>query len=187
MTDAEEGDSIATLTTAPIFDDRLYFTEALLLQDGDTDDLVASRLALAAKESGIEDALLFLIPRPAVLDISTALSTMSLRSEQRSSVSVHSRETQSTTFTSLPSRSSRDKSPMSRMPPPLLRASFSVDRNDAIAETPRSSMRHRHSTSGFSTSPSLHSSASSMQGRSSRKQKRASALFSLFRKEQRCV
>ncbi|KAL5384120.1 hypothetical protein DPSP01_005594 [Paraphaeosphaeria sporulosa] len=182
MTDAD-GDGFAELTTAPIFDDRLYFTEALLLHDGETDELVDSQLTLAAKESGIEDPDLFLIPRPAVLDISTALSTMSLQSEQRSSVSVHSRETQSTAFTSLPSRSSRDKSPMSRMPPPLVRASFSVDRNDAIPESPRSSVRHRHSTSGFSASRSLHSSASSAQGQSARKQKRASALFSMFRKE----
>ncbi|KAF2440251.1 hypothetical protein P171DRAFT_435081 [Karstenula rhodostoma CBS 690.94] len=183
MTDAE-GDSFAVLTTAPIFDDRLYFAEALLLQDGETDELVDSRLTVAAKESGIEDPDLFLIPRPVLLDISTALSTMSLRSDQRSSISVHSRETQSTTFTSLPSRSSRDKSPMSRMPPPLVRASFSVDRNDAIPESPPSSMRHRHSTSGFPTSLSLQSSASSVQGQSARKHKRASALFSMFRKEQ---
>ncbi|KAL5377406.1 hypothetical protein PMIN06_010082 [Paraphaeosphaeria minitans] len=183
MTDAD-GHGFAGLTTAPIFDDRLYFAEALRLQDGDTDDLVDSRLTLAAKASGIEDPDLFLIPRPAVLDIATALSTMSLQSEQSSSISVHSGETQFTTFTSLPSRSSRDKSPMSRMPPPLVRASFSVDRNHVMPEGPPSPMRHRHSTSGFPTSLSPHSSVSSAQGASARKQKRASALFSLFRKEQ---
>ncbi|KAL1612095.1 hypothetical protein SLS60_000318 [Paraconiothyrium brasiliense] len=182
MTDAE-GDDIADLTTAPIFDDRLYFTEALRLQDGQTDEHVDSLLTAAAKESGIEDPDLFLIPRPAVLDISTALSTMSLQSEHRSSMSVHSGETQSTTFTSLPSRSSRDKSPMSRMPPPLVRASFSLDRNDAIPESPQSPMRHRHSTSGFSNSLSLQSSISAVRGQNARKQKRASALFSMFRKD----
>lgn len=180
MTDAG-GDSLADFTTAPIFDERLYFSEALLRQHGETDEHVDAQLTAAAKESGIEDPDLFLIPRPAVLDISTALSTTSLHSEQRSSVSVHSRETQSTTYTSLPSRSSRDKSPMSRMPPPLVRASFSLDRNDAVPETPRGAMRHRHSTSGYSSSPSLQS----VQSQSGRKQKRASALFSMFRKEQR--
>jgi hypothetical protein len=185
MTDAD-GHGVAGLTIAPILDDRLYFAEALLLQHGDTDDLVDSRLTMAAKDSGIEDPDLFLIPRPTVLDISTALSTMSLPSEQSSSISVHSRETQSTTSTSVPSRTSRDKSPMSRMPS-LVRASFSVDRNDAVPESPRSSMRHRRSTSGFSTSLPLQSSASSVQGQSARKQKRASALFSMFRKEQRFV
>ncbi|KAJ4357344.1 uncharacterized protein N0V89_001919 [Didymosphaeria variabile] len=54
MTDAE-GDDIADLKTAPIFDDRLYFTEALRLQNGETEDHVNSLLTAAAKESGIED------------------------------------------------------------------------------------------------------------------------------------
>lgn len=185
MTDAGSN-GLQDLSTDPIFDDRLYFAEALQLTGVESEDHVDALLTAAARESGIEDPDLYLIPRPAILDIQTAISTMSLKSEQRSSVSIHSRDTQSTTQTSVPSRHSRDKSPMSRMPPPMVRASNSLDRNDAIPISPGllSPLRHRHSSSAVSTSMSL-PTPSTIPLHSGRKPKRASALFSMFRKDTR--
>ncbi|KAF1975400.1 hypothetical protein BU23DRAFT_72921 [Bimuria novae-zelandiae CBS 107.79] len=170
------------LATAPIFDDRLYLTEALLLGDSENEEDIDAQLTAAARERGIEDPDLYLIPQPALLDISTAIAAMSLKSEPRSSLSIHSRETQSTTQTSLPSRHSRDKSPMSRMPHPLVRASFSTDRNEATSDHFRTPMRHRHSASACPTSMSL-PNPSLIKSHSTRKTKRASGLFSMFRRE----
>ncbi|KAJ4286074.1 hypothetical protein N0V90_013423 [Kalmusia sp. IMI 367209] len=169
MTDVG-GDCFAGLTTAPIFDDALYLAQALLLPPSENEEDLETKLTAAARESGIEDPDLFLVI-PDVVDISTSLSTMSLQSEQRSSMSIHSRETQSTAFTSLPSRTSRDnpdQSPISRMPPPLVRASLSLDRNDAVPDSPRSEVDLV--TENFSSSPhaaSLRDSGYSENGMSS--------------------
>lgn len=180
MTDAGGGSA-----TTPIFHHRPCLAEVLLLpngddgEDGDDDEDVDTRLLAAARESGIEDPHLFLVPPPAILDI----STLSLSTEQRSSSSVHSRETQSTAPTSLLSRHSHDKSTVSRLLPPTpMRASFSVDRHVGPSDIPPTLLHHRHSS--VSTSMSL-PTPSGLRPHLSRRTKRATALFSLFRNDHR--
>lgn len=184
------GDFFADITTAPIFDDALYLSEALLLPVNENEDDLDIRLAVSAREAGIEDPYSILCPETA--NISTSMSTMSLQSEQRSSVSVHSRDTQSTSFTSQPSRTSRDhayaeQTPARRTPPPLSRGSLSLDHYDIVMDRFRPNVRHRHSSSAFSASNSILSNASSSRKPATRKHKRGSGLFSMFRKESRYV
>jgi hypothetical protein len=173
-------------TTAPIFDDAVYHSEALLLPVTENEDDLDSQLALAARESGVEDPYRILSPDAHL--ISTSMSMTSLHSEQRSSMSIHSRETQSTSFTSPTSRTSRDhpyldQPPVLRSPPSLARASLSQD-HDSAPDYFLPSIRHRHSSSGFSAANSILSTTSSAR---KPKHKRGSGLFSIFRRDSRCV
>jgi hypothetical protein len=183
---APDGDFFADLTTAPIFDDATYLSEALLLPVNENEDDLDTQLALSARESGIEDPYRFLCPD--AHHISASMSTTSLQSEQRSSMSIHSRETQSTNFTSPTSRTSRDNHYVEQVPalqsPPLTRASLSLD-YDCAMDRPRPNVRHSLSSSGFSAANSILSTTSSARKPSTRKHKRGSALFSVFRKELR--
>lgn len=185
-------DYLADLTTAPIFDDAVYLSEALNLSESQNEDDLDTQLALSARESGIEDPYRFLCPD--AHDISTAVSTMTISSEHRSSMSIHSRETQSTGATSHPSRTSKDnpymEGPLTLRTPPLTRVSLSSDDYyDAMMSRLRPNARHRTSSSTVSGANSIFSNSSSFLQPTPRKQKRASGLglFSMFRKDSRCV
>ena len=183
------GDFFADLTTAPIFDDAVYQAEALLLPVNENEDDLDTQLALAARESGIEDPYRFLCPGTHLIPSSMSIS--SLQSEQRSSMSIHSRETQSTNFTSPTSRTSRDHPDMDQ--PPVLRSPLSLapasplQDQDPGTEHFLPSIRHRHSSSGFSAANSILSTTSSARKPSTRKHKRGSGLFSMFRKDSKWV
>lgn len=187
MSDSD-GDYFADLTTAPIFDDAIYRTEALQLSDVQDEEELDDRLALSAREAGVEDPTKFL--HPSCPDISIALSTMTVSSVQRSSVSIHSRASRSTGMTSQPSRTSRDHtfgefpSPNSR---PIPRSSLSLDYYDSVLERFRPSVRHRPSSSNVSRSGSVFSDSSSLPAPPSWKQKRTSGMFSMFRRNSRCA
>ena len=140
-----------------IFDHRRYLEDALLLPDGENEDDVDARLIAAARECGIDDPDLFL-----VLDLPTAIQNMSLTSLPVHSTGIHDAHD---------AHDARSASPA--------RASFSADRSPA---TP---IRHRHSSSQF-TFMSL-PNPPIVRPHSTRKSKRASAIFSIFRKEQRFV
>jgi hypothetical protein len=196
------GDILTDLTTAPIFDPAVYLFEALGLPEGQNEDDVEAHLSISARESGIEDPYRFLCPD--LHDISTSISTLTVASESRSSMSMHSRETQSTGITSHPSRTSRDipfmeSTPALRMqltpttpttPTFSSRGSTSFDCYDTVLDRHRPSVRHRPSSSQFSN-PRTHSALSSSALSSSyalakparRKHKRKSGLFSIFRKD----
>ncbi|KAF1958947.1 hypothetical protein CC80DRAFT_407837 [Byssothecium circinans] len=180
-------DYLADLSTDPIFDEALYCAEALLLPVTENEDGLDNHLAMAARESGIENPFSFLEPKtPEML---TSLSIMSLQSEQGSAASIRSQETQSTGFTSQPSRrTSRDNavqpSPMVPSPPTPVRASYFVDPTDFAFDGHCSTIRHRHSASTFSTPNSVVSdSPSARQGGLRKRLKRNTGLFSLFRKD----
>jgi hypothetical protein len=161
MPESQEDDSGA-LSTAPIFDDTVYLSEALGLPIGQTEDDVDAELALLATESGIQDPYLFLCPPQ---DISRALSTVTLDSDHRSSLSIHSQETQSTSFTSAPSRTSKDQAnhierlPVMRTPPRVARASPTVEQQELgnpRLQASKIDRRKRHCLRAnlFSTTPS---------------------------------
>lgn len=174
-------DYLADLTTVPIFDDVVYRREALCLAEDETEDQLDAQLAAAAHTAGIDDANRFLCPD--VHDVSTAVSTMTLSSAPRSSMSTHSRETQSTGMTSHPSRTSRDYQfgDGGAMIRPALVPRMSTSSDDSMMARLRYSVRHR-------TSSSLSGSSSVTPPETpSRKQKRSSGLFSMFRKDSRCV
>ncbi len=184
MSDQMPTDSGA-LSAAPIFDDAIYFAEALRLPANQTEDDLETDLAVLARESGIQDPYSFLSSAHAV---SRALSTWTMDSDHESSISVHSQETQSTSLTSAYSRTSRDHLqftdpwPTQRNPPKLARTSLSVDNYDQALGAGTPNLQQRHSTSAvfiatspLSTSPSLHIQPP--------RRKRGSALFAMFRKE----
>lgn len=184
---APEGDCVAGLTTAPVFDDAVYLSEALLLPVNENEDDLDSQLAVSARESGIDDPYRYLCPD--IHDISTSMSTVSLYSEQRSSMSIDSRDTG---FSSQPSRTSRENprmepSPVLRKARPLPRASLSLDHYDTVVEKHRPNVRHRHSSSTFSAANSVLSNSLPPRKSTGRKYKRGSGLFSMFRKDPRCV
>ncbi|KAF2192572.1 hypothetical protein K469DRAFT_717123 [Zopfia rhizophila CBS 207.26] len=181
-----EGDFFADLTTAPIFEDVVYESEALGLPETQNEDQLEEQLAVSARESGIEDPYAYFCTGSQ--DLSTAISTMTVSSEHRSSMSIHSRETQSTGFTSHPSRTSKDtpyfdQLPSFRATPPLARPSLSLDYCDAVLDRFRPGVRHRHSSSAASGANSVFSTSSSLSKPATRKQKRASGLFSMFRRD----
>lgn len=176
-------DYLADLTTAPIFDEDVYRSEALNLPESETEDQLDAQLALEARNAGIQDPDHFLYPD--VHDISTAVSTMTVSSAPRSSMSIHSRETQSTGITSHPSRTSRDypyvESAPALRPGLLPRMSMSSDDYyDSMMGRFRSNARHRasHSLSGPS-------SLAPPKPATPRKHKRSSGygLFSMFRRD----
>jgi hypothetical protein len=179
---APQRDDHGALTTAAIFDDAVYASEALDLPAHQTEDDFDAELALLARESGIQDPYQFLSsPR----DVSRALSTMTLDSDHRSSMSVHSQETQSTSFTSAPSRTSRDqiqhsdRSSAPRTPPKVALAP-----HDETAGAPVAVVEQRLSSSTLSTSQSVLSD-SSASSTPVRRKKRGSGLFGMFRRDSR--
>lgn len=184
-------DDGGALTSATIFDDVLYFLEALSLPVHQTEDDIDAELVLSAQESGIQDPYRYLCPPQ---DISRALSTMTLDSEPRSSISIHSQETQSTSFTgtSAPSRTSRDqvypseRSPAQRHKITITRAAVGVERNDPIADVYPSGVTERPSSSTLSVARSVLSSSSASTASAPRR-KRTSGLFGMFRKDSRFV
>jgi hypothetical protein len=180
-------DHPVALSTAPIFDDAVYLSEALGLPVNQNEDDLDAELALLARESGIQDPYRFISPPKS---ISRAISTMTLDSDHRSSRSIHSQETQSTSVTSAPSRTSRDhlfpsERPLpKRVPPKPVRAPPSVDTYEQAMERPGSGIRSRQSST-LSITPSDLSSSSSQQVQ--RRKKRSSAIFSLFRRDYKLV
>jgi hypothetical protein len=189
------GGYLAYLTTAPIFEDAIYLSEALDLPEGQNEDDLEAHLSISARESGIEDPYRFLCPE--LHDISTSTAA----SGSRSTMSIHSRETQSTGITSHPSRTSKDnpyRESTSALHTPSIpttptissRGSTSFDCYDTVLDRLRPSARHRHSSSQFSN-PRTHSAFSSATRSSSYalpkptppKIKRKSGLFSMFRKD----
>ncbi|KAH7406045.1 hypothetical protein DE146DRAFT_431864 [Phaeosphaeria sp. MPI-PUGE-AT-0046c] len=183
MPEPQEDDHGA-LTTTTIFDDAVYCAEALCLAGDQNEDDADAELALLAAESGIQDPYRFLY---APKDISRALSTATLDSDLRSSASIHSQETQSTSFTSPPSRTSRDQASNSerlssmRGPPTPARASPTVEHQDPSDDPAPSNLPARASSSTLSVSKSLLSDSSSSSAPLPRR-KRASGLFGMFRK-----
>ncbi|KAF2467192.1 uncharacterized protein BDR25DRAFT_69500 [Lindgomyces ingoldianus] len=184
------GDYYFDLTTDPIFEDAVYRAEVLGLPDNEDEDALDEQLAMSAKESGIADPYRLL--NPEAQDLSTAISTLTALSEHRSSMSIHSRESQSTAMTSHPSRTSKENpslepSPTVRTPPPFTRPSLSLEYYDAVMDRFRPSIGHRHSSSNASGATSVLSTTSSLPVLSklatARKPKRTSSLFSMFRKD----
>lgn len=177
-------DDHGALTTTTIFDDAIYYAEALRLPVAQNEDDADAELALLAAESGIEDPYRYLY---APKDISRALSTATLDSDLRSSASIHSQETQSTSFTSPPSRTSRDQARNSerlssmRGPPTPARASPTIEHHDPSDDPAHSNFPARASSSTLSVSKSLLSDSSSSSIPLPRR-KRASGLFGMFRK-----
>ena len=177
-------DETAALGTAPIFDDAVYLSEALGLPINQNEDHLDAELALLARESGIPDPYRF-VPPPKT--ISRAISTMTLDSDQRSSRSIHSQETQSTSFTSAPSRTSRDYlfssdgSTTKRVPTALPQPTCIAENPTTVAERPECDFKSRQSST-LSIAPSVVSSSTSSRQAHSRK-KRSSAIFSMFRRD----
>jgi hypothetical protein len=182
-------DGHGCLNTALIFDETVYLREALNLPSNQTEDELEAELALLAQESCITDPYRFL---KSPQDISRALSTVTLDvdSDDRSSTSIHSQETQSTSFTSAPSRTSRDQvyneRSAAQRKPTLGRPSPSDDiQNQApILEGSIPVIEQRRSTSTLSVAQSVLSSSSSLSSSAPRR-KRGSGLFGMFRKDSR--
>lgn len=152
------------LTTATIFDDAVYCAEALRLPPNQSEDGIDRELALLAEESGIQEPWKILcLPR----DVSRALSTVTMDSDPRSSISVHSQETQSTSFTSAPSRTSRDHVqntehlPVMRTPPKPAPTSPTIEHQDPPLEASPTRATQRPSSSTLSVSQSVLSDSSS--------------------------
>lgn len=178
---ATQRDDHGALTTVTIFDDAVYCSEALRLPVNQNEDAVDEELALLAAESGIQEPWKFLCaPR----DISRALSTVTVDSDQRSSMSVHSQETQSTSFTSAPSRTSKDqihiseRLPAMRTPPKLAQVSSTVGVQEAALEASPTSIQYRPSGSALSVSQSVLSDSSISSMPVSRRKR--GTLLSLF-------
>ncbi|ORY19863.1 hypothetical protein BCR34DRAFT_620849 [Clohesyomyces aquaticus] len=178
------------LTTTPIFEDAVYQAEALGLLPNEDEEMLDEQLAMSALESGIEDPYRYLSPE--VQGLWTAVSALTVASEPRSSISVHSRESQSTGMTSHPSRTSKDNPaheppPALTAPRPTPRPSLSLEYYDTVMDRFRPGVRHRHSSSDASAADSLVSTTSSLQvpskSASKGKHKRANGLFSMFRKD----
>lgn len=186
---SEPRDDCDALSSATIFEDVLYLSEALGLPANQTEDDLDAELALAAQESGIQDPYRYLCPPQ---DISRALSTMTVDSDPRSSVSIHSQETQSTslTGTSAPSRTSRDqvypseRSPAQRHINKVARASPVFESNDPIVDVYPSGVADRPSSSTLSVSRSVLSNSSSSTAPAPRR-KRVAGLLGMFRKDSR--
>jgi hypothetical protein len=199
----DEGDILpppvpSLLGTTTVFDDAVYLGEALGLPVNQTEDDLDAELALLAQESGIHDPYRFL---SSLQDISRALSTVTLDSDQGSSLSVRSEETQSTGFTSAPSRTSRDQVYNGERPAgprvplrnaPAVRA---ADCNGTLAippveteiceQTPGCAspeIKRRNSASNMSVAQSTLSMSSSVSSLAPRR-KRVSGLFGMFRRD----
>ncbi|KAF1913840.1 hypothetical protein BDU57DRAFT_541217 [Ampelomyces quisqualis] len=185
MPESQRDDCGGANGTAPIFDDAVYLSEALRLPMDQTEDDLDAQLALLATDSGIQDPYLFLCPPQ---DISRAPSPVTLDSDHRSSLSIHSQETQSTSFTSAPSRTSRDQAhhserlPAMRSPPTVARAWPAMERQDRIGQLPPPSLEHISSSSSLSVAQFvLYDSL--MSSNPAHRRKRASGLFGMFRRD----
>jgi hypothetical protein len=175
------------LTTATIFDDAVYCSEALRLPANQTEDQMDAELALLATESGIPDPYhLLCVPH----DVSRALSTVTLDSDHRSSMSIHSQETQSTSFTSAHSRTSKDHThnserlPAMRTPPKAARMSPTAECQDPLSGVSTSGIQQR-SYSTLSVSQTVLSDF--LFSAPVTRKKRASGLFSMFRRNSRYI
>ncbi|KAI4620599.1 uncharacterized protein J4E87_007287 [Alternaria ethzedia] len=177
-------DETVALGTAPIFDDAIYLAEALGLPMNQNEDHLDAEVALLARESGVPDSYRF-VPPPET--ISRAISTMTLDSDQRSSRSIHSQETQSTSFTSAPSRTSRDLifstdgSTTRRAPPARSQITSPVEKSRDFVDRPESDFQSRQSSTLSITPSAISSSASSQQAQP--RKKRGSVIFSMFRRD----
>ncbi|KAF2196062.1 hypothetical protein GQ43DRAFT_476657 [Delitschia confertaspora ATCC 74209] len=180
------GDDLSNLTTAAIFDDAVYHTEALRLTEFQHEDALDEHLALAAREAGIEDLYSYLCPKTP--DISAAMSTMTVSSVHRSSLSIHSHDTQSTGVTSHLSRMSKDTFYKDQLSPahslPLPRMSSSLEYSDLVLQRFRPAGGLRYSSSNASRSGSIFSDVSSLPTPTLPKQKRTktTGMFSMFRR-----
>lgn len=186
MTD-QTRDEQGTLRTATIFDEAIYLSEALNLPVNQNEEDVDAELALLARESGIQDPYRYLPPR----EISRALSTVTLDSDHRSSMSIHSQETRSTSFTSAPSRTSRDQlynsewHPIQRPTPRPARASDSIDGHDAAATVTPTFVHPNFSDSSPSIAPSVVSDHSSASSSTPAPRRKRGSIFGVFRKNSR--
>lgn len=168
--------------TATLFDDAIYQREVLSLPESKNEDELDQEILEEARQLGITvDQYL----APDLHDISTALSTFTVSSERRSSMSVRSHESHSTGFTSDPSRNSKDQSvdhhPASpSFPPP--RSSISMENRGFSVDGPRPAMRHTYSSSAASKAGSARS-LFLVSERPGLKRRRGSSLLSMFRRE----
>ncbi|OCL07209.1 hypothetical protein AOQ84DRAFT_62801 [Glonium stellatum] len=177
-------DDLADLSSSLLFDDAVYRREALGLPVEQTEDELDERIAIEARESGIEDPYRCFTPE--LHDLSTAISTLTVSSAYRSSMSIHSRESHSTGFTSDPSRTSKDQhldSPSASRSHQLPRTSLSLENYDSLLERFRPSMRHSRSSSTASTAGSASLFSTSKKPGASVKRKRGPSLLSMFRRE----
>ncbi|KAF2488879.1 hypothetical protein BU16DRAFT_553641 [Lophium mytilinum] len=172
--------------TATLFDDAIYQREVLSLPECKNEDELDQEILEEARQLGItvtQDLA------PDLHDISTALSTFTVSSERRSSMSVRSHESHSTGFTSDPSRNSKDQCadnhPASpSFPPP--RSSISIENRGFSVDVPRPTMRHAQSSSTTSKAGSARSLLL-VSERPGLKRRRGSSLLSMFRREpQQC-
>ncbi|KAF2738489.1 hypothetical protein EJ04DRAFT_459524 [Polyplosphaeria fusca] len=175
--------SPAHLTSAPIFDHVVYQCEGLGLPPGQHEDVLDEQLAVAARACGIDDPDSYLYPDARTM--STAFSTLTFDSERASSMSIHSRETQSTGITSDPSRTSKDnpyvEQPSSVPRPPLHSTGLPSSDYDSVMARFRPHIGHRHSSSNSSYTNSLLSATSSLSKPVAKK--RSAGLFSMFRRD----
>ena len=181
-------DEFADLSSSLLFDDAMYRREALGLPVNQTEDELDERIAVEARESGIEDSYRYFTPE--LQDLSTAISTLTVSSAYRSSMSIHSRESHSTGFTSDPSRNSKDQhldnlSAPRLQPPP--RTSLCLENYDSLLEKFRPTMRHSRSSSTASTAGSTSLSSTPNIPGTSIKRKRGPSLLSMFRREPQYV
>jgi len=163
-------DEFADISSSLLFDDAIYRREALGLPVNQTEDELDERIAVEARESGIDDPY--------------------RSSAYRSSMSIHSRESHSTGFTSDPSRNSKDQhldnfSAPRLQPPP--RTSLCLENYDSLLEKFRPTMRHSRSSSTASTAGSASLSSTPNIPGTSIKRKRGPSLLSMFRREPQYV
>lgn len=177
-------DEFADLSSSLLFDDAIYRREALGLPINQTEDELDERIAVEARESGIEDPYRYFTPEPQ--DLLTAISTLTVSSAYRSSMSIHSRESHSTGFTSDPSRNSKDQHLDNLSAPrlqPQPRTSLCLENYDSLLEKFRPTMRHSRSSSTASTAGSTSLSSTLNIPGTSIKRKRGPSLLSMFRRE----
>jgi hypothetical protein len=180
-------DDAGALSTATIFDDAVYCSEALGLAGDEDEAKLDEDLVVAATERGIEDPARFLC---APHNISRALSTVTLDSDRRSSVSIRSQETQSTSFTSAPSRTSRDQSiqterfPAIRTPPRPGRTSPVPEHQTPAMDVSPTRLEPRVTSPASSAAQSILSDSDS-QATPMPRRKRTSGFFGMFRKTSR--
>ncbi|OCK77945.1 hypothetical protein K432DRAFT_384252 [Lepidopterella palustris CBS 459.81] len=177
-------DDVVDVTSSLVFDDTVYRKEVLSLPEDQTEDELDERIANQAKESGVEDPYRYFSPE--LQDLSTAMPSLTVSSEHRSSMSIRSRESQSTGFTSDPSRNSNDhhhlENPHSTRNAPQPRSSTSFENYDAVLDKFRPVIRNSYSSSTYTTAGSTHSPSSTSKP-TSIKRKRGPSLLSMFRRE----
>ncbi|KAF2747466.1 hypothetical protein M011DRAFT_44514 [Sporormia fimetaria CBS 119925] len=173
-------DLLTDLTTAPIFEDAVFLSEALQHPECQTEEDLDAQLAALAQTAGIEDPYRFLSPTTQAF--AQEESSTTIDSDPRSSTSLYSRETHSPALTSRTSKDfpQRDTSPAQRTPQLSGRSSLAYeDCYDTMMKRFRINARDRPS-SFASDVVSADSGSSSVS--CSRKPKRGgSGFFSIFR------